>query len=78
MKQNPGKIFATALIVLLMLALVGCYLYDVLILKTPFTETLLKCLAICLGLCATLAQRRRQKGLECVCQGLRKRAEGRF
>lgn len=81
MKQNPGKIFATALIVLLMLALVGFYLYDVLILKTPFTENLLKCLAIFLGLCATLGKLLTgagRKGLNVYAKAYEKELKGAF
>lgn len=81
MKQKAGKIVATVLVILLMAALVAFYLYDVLILKTPFTENLLKCLAIFLGLCATLGKvltGAGRKGLNVYAKAYEKELKGAF
>jgi len=55
MKKAPRYIL-TAVVVLLMLAIVGLYLYEVLVLKKPYTENLLRCIVIFFGGIGTLVK----------------------
>lgn len=56
MKKNAVRTIVTILVVLLILAMIGFYLYEVIVLKKPVTENLVRVLALLVAAIGTLVK----------------------